>query len=286
MIVRNTRFMQSLEISRQQKLSQDIATGQTQISTKKRLLSPSDDPLAAARISSIGRQQGNESAWSGNIKAASALSARADTALSSVSTALDRAKELMLSAGSDTLSDDDRSSIAIELRSIASELQSLSDSKDANGAALFSDGPALSIPVGAGLSVTPVDSREQVFESVVTSSGTTDIVSIVNAAADALGVTDPAARKAATGASLDALDAASEHIHQSQGEHGLRAARLDSLDNRFEDNAIKLTEERSNLEDTDVSEAIARIQSSQVSLQASQAIYAKLNQQSLFDLLR
>lgn len=286
MIVGNTRFLQTLEIGRQKKLAEEIARAQTQISTGKRLLAPSDDPIAAARIAQIGRQQGTETAWSDNIDTAAALAARADTALENVATALDRAKELMLTAVNGTQSADGRAMVAVELRSIALELQSLADSKDFRGGQLFSDDDPLSIPVGNGLTIAPVDSRENVFESVVTASGTSDLVSIINAAADALEIADDAARQAAGKDALDALDAAANHIATARGEQGLRAARLDALAARLEDSGLKLEEERANLEETDPAEAIARLQSKKLSLDAAQAIYAKLNQQTLFDLLR
>ena len=49
MITSNTRFRQSLEIGRQQRLAQDVARLQAQISDGKRILAPSDDPVGAGR---------------------------------------------------------------------------------------------------------------------------------------------------------------------------------------------------------------------------------------------
>ena len=44
-------------------------------------------------------------------------------------------------------------------------------------------------------------------------------------------------------------------------------------------------ERRSGLEDTDLTETIARIQSKLLSLEAAQAAFARINRQSLFDLI-
>ncbi len=192
----------------------------------------------------------------------------------------------MLTAVNGTLSADNRATIAIELRSIAGEIGSLSNALDFRGAALFSDGTPLAIPVASGLSVAPVDSKANVFGNIVTPSGTFDLATIINDAATALELPDDAARAAAGKASLDSLDAAGTHIANARGEQGLRAARLDALKERFEDTKVKLADERSNLEDTDLPEAIARIQSKDLTLKAAQAIYAQLNRQTLFDLLR
>lgn len=286
MIAATTRFRNSLEISRQLKLAKEIERGQIEITTGKRILAPSDDPVAAARVAQIGKDQGNEKAWKSNVDTASALAARADTALGSVATLLDRAKELMLTGVNGTLSAANRGSIAIELRSIATEIGSLADSKDFRGQPLFATGTPLAIPVAQGLTIAPVDSRAAVFDNVITPTGTFDLASIVNAAADAMELTDDAARATAGRESLDALDAALGHVANTRGEQGLRAQRLDALAERFEDSAIKLTEERGDLESTDIAEAIARIQATQITLQAAQAIYAQLNQNTLFDLLR
>src|ERR1700740_630006 len=95
-MINGTRYRLTMEINRQSALSQSIARTQTEISTGKRIQAPSDDPVAAARISSIARTQANESAFKANLDLAYALAARADTALKSVNIALDRATELMV----------------------------------------------------------------------------------------------------------------------------------------------------------------------------------------------
>ena len=48
----------------------------------------------------------------------------------------------------------------------------------------------------------------------------------------------------------------------------------------------KLAEERSGLEDTDIQAVIARLSSQQLSLQAAQAVFARVNENTLFDILR
>ena len=55
---------------------------------------------------------------------------------------------------------------------------------------------------------------------------------------------------------------------------------------RFEATKLQLTEERSVLEDTDLHAAIAKLQSQQLTLDAAQAVFARVNQSTLFDVLR
>src|SRR6185295_5590940 len=202
-MINGTRYRLTLDIDRQIALARDIARGQTEISTGKRIQAPSDDPVAAARIAAIARSQANDTAFKSNLNLASALAARADTTLKSVGSALDRASELMVQGANGTLSDGDRATIALELRSIALDISSLKDTKDTRGGNLFMSGGSLRIPVASGVSLEAVGTREDVFESVPTAGGPQDIAAIVSAAADALSLTNPTARAAAVATSSD-----------------------------------------------------------------------------------
>ncbi len=127
-MISGTRYRLDQEISRQLALSRDVAKAQTQLSTQKRIQSPSEDPVAAARISTTGRAQANDAVWKSNLDLAGAPRRhRAEGG----GHAFDRATELMTQGATGTLSDQDRATIALELRSIADELTSLKDSKDA-----------------------------------------------------------------------------------------------------------------------------------------------------------
>ena len=285
-MISGTRYRLDQEVNRQLALSRDIAKAQTQISTEKRIQTPSDDPVAAARISSIGRAQANEAAWKSNLNLAVALADRADTALKSVGTAFDRVTELMTQGATGTLSDQDRATIALELRSIADELNSLKASKDSRGNALFMAGYSLRIPVQSGVQVIAVGTREEVFESAATAGGPKDLAAIVTDAAAALELTNPAARSAAVAVAVDEVGAAVKHVATQRGEQGALANRVDQLLERHAETNLQLTEERSGLEDTDIQAVIARLGAQQLSLQAAQAVFARVNQSTLFDVLR
>jgi len=285
-MISGTRYRLDQEINRQLALSRDVAKAQTQLSTQKRIQSPSEDPVAAARISSIGRAQANDAVWKSNLDLAASLADRADTALKAAGTAFDRVTELMTQGATGTLSDQDRGTIALELRSIADELTTLKDSKDSRGNALFMSGYSLRIPVQSGVQVIAVGTREDVFESVATAGGPKDLAAIVSDAADALEIADPTARKAAVGVSVDEVAAAVGHVASQRGEQGALANRVDQLLEQKADTGLQLAEERSGLEDTDIQAIVARLGAQQLSLQAAQAVFAKVNQNTLFDILR
>ena len=285
-MISGTRYRLDQEINRQLSLSREIAKAQTQLSTQKRIQSPSEDPVAAARISSIGRAQANEAAWKSNLELAAALADRADTALKAAGLAFQRATELMTQGATGTLSDQDRATIALELRSLAEELTSLKASKDSRGNALFMAGYSLRIPVQSGLQMIAVGTREEVFESVATAGGPKDLAAILADAAAALELADPAARGTAVATAVDEVAAAVTHVASQHGEQGALASRVEQLLERQIDAGLQLAEERSGLEDTDIQAVIARLSSQQLSLQAAQAVFARVNENTLFDILR
>ena len=285
-MITGTRHRLTMEINRQLALGREIARGQTEISTGKRIQTASDDPVAAARVASITRTQANETVWKSNLNLAAALAARGDTALASVDTALDRVGELMVAGANGTLSDQNRATIATELRAIADELTAIKDVRDSRGNRIFMSISALRIPVASGLAVTAVGTREAVFEQVPTAAGPQDVAAIVAAAADALELTDPVARAAAIQTSIDEVGSASTHIARARGQQGALAGRIDQLVERNANSALQLDDERSGLESADVTAVIAKLQSKQLTLQAAQAVFARVNANTLFDLLR
>ena len=86
--------------------------------------------------------------------------------------------------------------------------------------------------------------------------------------------------------SLRSLEVGLDHVILQQSVQGIRGDRLEDVQNRVTDTQLDLSERRSELEDTDLNVVIARIQSKLLSLEAAQATLARINRQSLFDLIR
>lgn len=285
-MISGTRYRLSVEINRQVALAGQVARAQAEISSEKKILAPSDDPTASATISGIALAQANSAAWLRNLDQAGALAARADNALSSVANIVDRANELILSASSATLSAENRATMASELRGIAIDIAAIADSRDANGNELFRVGSSLEIPVHSGGTIAAVATRDAIFGNVQTGAGISDLVSIMNAAATAIEEPDPVLRRAATNVAIDAIGASTLHVAAARADQGVRANRIDNLHERLTLSGQELNEQRIGLEGVDLVEAIARLQAKQLSLSATQAVFARVNQSSLFDLLR
>jgi flagellar hook-associated protein 3 FlgL len=194
---------------------------------------------------------------------------------------MDRVNELMLAASNATLSAENRNAIALELESIASEVVTLRDMRDSRGEPLFAATTATGIPVAADLQISAVGTRQAIFETVQTPAGTADLVSIVRNAVSAVRASDPAAIAAALGAT----NAAAAHVTAAHAEQGARGARIEKLSERLEITVLGLEEERSAIESTDVMEVVARLQAKELSLEAAQAVFARINRSNLFDLI-
>lgn len=285
-MISGTRYRLTAEINRQIRLGQEIARHQVEISTGKRIQTPSDDPTGSALASEIGRTQATEATWMRNLGTARTLADRADTALTSVATNLDRANELLIAAGAGTLSAENRAILALELKAIAGDMAALADTRDALGGELFRTSAPLAIPVIAGGTIVPVASRQQIFGSINTAGGVADLVTILNDAAAAIIEPDPATRAAAMDIALGELAVAADHIAAARGDQGARANRIDRLNEQLELSAIELDEQRGEIENSDLTESIARLQAKQLSLQAAQAVLAQVGKTSLFDLIR
>jgi len=110
---------------------------QQQLSTGRRLLAPSDDPVAAARALEVTQSIAANKAQAetrDNVKSAVGI---ADAQLQSATDLLTRVRELTVQAGDAALSTEDRRSIALELRQRFDELIAIANAKDGLGNSLF-----------------------------------------------------------------------------------------------------------------------------------------------------
>lgn len=266
----------TMEIKRMAALGKAVSDTQVTISTGKRIQRPSDDPVAAARVASLRRAQADTATWSANTAVGVSLASQADTVLTGVSDRMVRVSELMVAGANGAISQADRNSLALEIRGIAAEIDSLAAQRTSFGQPLFSTGPALGLRVTQDLVLAPVPDRATVFSPAGVSLSQTLID-----AATAL----EAGLPAPIGASLGTVEQAVSHVADMRSRIGSTAARFDTLREQQASQRIELSAERSDLEDTDLSEAIALLNAQTITLEAAQAAFARINRQSLFDLL-
>ena len=264
------------EIQRQSRLAGNVANSQVQISTGKRIQRASDDPVAAARVGNIRTSQADNASWARNVSLGTALVDQADTALASVSTLLARAQELTLAASNPTANANDRATLAIEMTAIADEIDVLSASKSSLGGPLFSTATPMAMRLDADTVFAPVPSRSAAFEVAGTAISTQ-----LRTASTAIAAGN--APQIAT--SLTELKSAIDYVANVHAEIGINAGRLERLRDTQAGASISLSAERSMLEDTDLSSAIAKLNSQTITLEAAQAAFARINRRTLIDIL-
>lgn len=264
------------EIQRQSRLSGDVADSQVQISSGKRLQRASDDPVAAARVANIRAKQSDGAAWARNVTLGTSLVNQADTALSSASSLLARAQELTLAAANPTASASDRATIAAEIAAIADEMDVLAASKSPLGGPLFATGSPMAMRFDDNTVFAPTPSRSAAFEIAGTA-----ISQGLRTASTAIATGNTA--QIAT--SLTDVKTSIDHVANVRAEIGINAGRLDRLRDAQAGNSISLAAERSSLEDTDLSAAIAKLNGQTITLEAAQAAFARINRRTLIDIL-
>ncbi len=152
----------------QQKRLADI---QEQISSGKRLLTPSDDPSGAAHILRLEQSLSVTNQFQRNADNALNRLTLAESTLDSVQNSLIRIRELAIQGGNPTVGNTDRLAIAQEVRERLNELMSLANTKDANGEYLFSGYQVTTKPFTQAANGTFTYSGDQGQRALQISSG-------------------------------------------------------------------------------------------------------------------
>ena len=270
------------EIRRQQQLSQSIVEGQTAISTGVTLTKPSDNALGWVQVSDIGRAQAQQAAWQTNVSYGVTRAGNAEANLDEINNLLTRAQELITRARNGALNDTSRTATAEEMKTIRTTVSSLLNQKDYQGVPVFDDTQSVLVPVSRGLNLAVVGTRQSVSEGIDVNGTPLTLDDILGQAVTALeSGTDTDLANA-----LGAVKAGQDHIIVEQAKQGVRGDRLDVIGSRLTGIDIDLKERRQDLESTDLTEVISSVKSKLLQLDAAQSAFARINQQTLFDLIR
>ncbi|MDN0124169.1 flagellar hook-associated protein FlgL [Yersinia aleksiciae] len=108
-----------------------------QLSTGKRVVNPSDDPMAASQAVMVSQSQSENSQYTLARSFARQSSSLETTVLSQATTTIQSIQSLFIGAAKDSLSDDDRASMATELQGLKDQLVNQANSTDGNGRYMF-----------------------------------------------------------------------------------------------------------------------------------------------------
>ncbi len=274
---------------------------QNQLSTGKRINSPSDDPTGAAQLVGLSESAKTTAQYQDNILAARTRLELEDTALGSVGDALQRVRELTVAGLNDTNGPQERTAIAAEIRQLAGEVMGLANRKDGNGQFMFAGFQVLTIPfseappgtfnyngdqgqrqiqVGPARQIADGDSGQAVFMDIPDGSGGFEsIFATLETLASDLEANTP------NSSSLAQLDRAMDQFLGFRATAGARLNALSSQRTINEALLLQLEQTRSTIEDLDLAEAASRLSLESVTLQAAQQAFIKVQNLSLFNFL-
>jgi flagellar hook-associated protein 3 FlgL len=172
-------------------LQTQMARTQMQISSNKRILSPSDDPVASARVLEVSQSKAMNSQFASNRTSAKNSLEQEDSTLTSVTDSIRAVQSLVARAGDAALSQADRESLATELDGRIADLVSLANTTDGSGGYLFSgyqigtkpftqtpagatyngDQGQRELQIGASRKIPISDTGSSVFENNVATAG-------------------------------------------------------------------------------------------------------------------
>jgi flagellar hook-associated protein 3 FlgL len=109
-----------------------------QMSTGRRVLTPSDDPIASARALVISQSDSVNDQYAVNRRNGKNALNGAENTLASVTTTLQSVKTLIVNAGNGSLTDADRGYIATQLQGNLDQMLNLANSTDETGNSMFS----------------------------------------------------------------------------------------------------------------------------------------------------
>jgi len=283
-------------------LQTSLARTQQQIASGRRILTPADDPIAAARALELTQSQSINTQHGDNRKyAKSALSAVEGT-LSNVTELLQNVRATVISADNGLFSDADRRAIATELRGRFDALLGMANSRDGMGEYMFAGfqnttppfskdaSNAVTYEGDQGQRMLQVDATRQMAVSnpgqAIFQGGGQDIFKTLNDLINQLNT--PGTMGLATGLATAKgnIDEAMENVMTVRVSLGTRLQELDALDYAGEDRDLQYSQTLSELQDLDYAKAITQLSQQQFTLEAAQQSFVKTSSLSLFSFLR
>ena len=115
----------------------DLAKTQQQLATGKRIITPSDDPVGAAKVLRLTEEIDELTQFQRNNDLVTGSLEQQEAVLTNITDSINRARTLIVQAGNGILSDPDKRAIGSELEQIKLEVFDLMNAQDADGNYLY-----------------------------------------------------------------------------------------------------------------------------------------------------
>jgi flagellar hook-associated protein 3 FlgL len=276
-----------------------LATQQAsiEIATGRSVNAPSDNPTAAALLVENNDQATFTAGYLQSLSAVQGQVSTADSTLSSVVTALQRALSLGVEGSNGTLSDADRASIVNELQSIQSQLVSLGntsyegrfifagtntgtppyaiDHTVPSGVSYAGNSGVNQVSIGSGYKLAVNQPGSQLF-----SANGNDVFLAVNTLIQALQT------NTGIGDAVTAVGAASSFISAQRVFYGNASNQAQSQTTYLNTAKLQIAQQENTLGGVDLATAATNLSQASIETQATLATISKLSQNNLFDYIK
>ncbi len=288
---------------------------QQQLSTMKRVNTPSDDPVAASRIVETRQTDNRNTQFISNTQAADASLALGEVSLGNFADILTELKTLAVAGGNGAYSDAELAKLGGEAKAKFEQLVSLANSVDGQGNYLFSGTKSTTTPyviqgdgsvqydgndgqtelqISTSRRIAITDSGSSTFGGTSSAFSATTLNSsdgVFQAVQNLVGVLEAGRAGMAAGGgdysamlkdTMAGLDQGITKVVASQAALGSRMNETEALRNNGEDLGLVYKKTISDLEDLDYPKAASDLLFSKSALEASQMTFSKVMDMSLF----
>ncbi|WP_428945822.1 flagellar hook-associated protein FlgL [Pantoea sp. FN060301] len=293
-----------------------------QLSSGKRVVNPSDDPVAAAQAVVLSQAQAETDQFKTARSFATTAVSQEETNLTQVVSVIQDAQTAIVAAANGTLSDDDRASYATQLTGLRDQLLNLANAtdgngrymfagyksdtapfvKDANGDVTYNGGDtSISQKVDANRTMVTSHTGKEVFMAITSNAvaepsgnpadSESSLFAMLNSAITSLSKPLDNADDATKDAEAAVIDKTNRGLRNSlnnvlkvRSELGIQLDELGKLDAKGDSTELNQKLQMSALVDADVTSTISSYTMQQTALQASYKVFSDMSGMSLFKL--
>ncbi|HFZ8994028.1 TPA: flagellar hook-associated protein FlgL [Citrobacter freundii] len=289
-------------------LSSDLSHVVTQMATGKSIIAPSDDPIAATRISQLNRQQSAITQYQSNINMASAGMSQQESILDGVNNELLEIRDDLLQAANGTNTTDSLASLGQEIQSITGAIVSALNYQDEDGHYIFggtvNDKPPIIAQDNDGDGVTDeyIYQGNNEHRSTTVSNGvdvdtnvtvsdmfgsSLDVLNTLNSLSQELQnpSADPDQVQSDLTSAIDAVDKASDGLNSAIASLGETQDTMQMLDSAQTDISTSNDQMISQLSDLDYGPASITFTGLEMAMEATLKTYSKVSELNLFSVI-
>lgn len=283
-------------------LQSDLNKLSIQTATGKRVNTPADDPVAAARILELNTAKDLNTNYSNTRKTAETLLQTYEANLTSVTDTMQAIQSSLIAAGNGSYTDLEREKVANELQGQLDTLKGLANTKDSQGNYLYSGYATSTVPFDNSYNFVANTSRTKLqvdVQSQLPVTFTGDQVfgangsNVFNTLQDIITLmktpitdsTTQAAYSAGLATSIDNMQDSLNKVLDTRSEIGSSLNLIDTLNNTGDSLDLQYDESISTLQDLDYAQALSDISKKTTILQAAQKAFVATSNISLFSLI-